>query len=969
MAEKTAPASTSSARTRRVQIAQALACVALVAALIGALGPADDVRTTYSWPPPTLPEGTPDRIWYTPLLLIRHRPEAIAVSLPCALPPALRGAERPATVLATARFPEQNGGLAVSRQGGRLVVKIGRDVLTRVVFRATPAANGACAYDLRLAGKRWTLEGGPDEAAISGELERLPVVSGLFSALELRQGTPPSIKLTTVPHATRPTAVQTLAWTLAAVCVAAALLLVALERRPRPWSLTASVVRAAAAHARPADAVVAFALLAWLLLSPVALDDGWVIARERMFATSEGFSYYYTDFGANLPNDYWLEWAQHWLAGSSLLVVRLPALLCLAAAWVLCRWILARALASSVGDGPLALWALTSGFLVGALAWGMTVRPEPVTAVLVTAVLACAFRFLEQPSAAPLAAIAVLMPFALSGHHAAVVALAPLVLASPALLRWARSNVSAAAAIVAASVALLAVLLFVGADLEQRRTEAVRVSPSGDSGHPWADEVSRYALLSDMPPLRRAAVALIALVLLAFVVRRDRERRPLLDLPATSLAVGLVLLIATPSKLPWHFGALLGIAAVAVAAETARFRDEASRSSHWQLKPIVAIGAAVLAIGWSWSAGRSWGVAELQTLDWTLGFEKSYSLAALAAVLPVVLLGGAALVSLARGHRERLGCLPWRVASWTAAVLAVPLIVFTAGVLGADALKTDSWTLARQNLGTLTGNVGCGIADDIVVAVPGTASPLETPAAATIGPAPAWVPLAPVEGLSRFALGPAGESSTASTPWFRLPDDGRVGLFVSGRPTSSDSLELEWGRLRDRRVQRLERGEIRSELAFEAGARLPWWFVADSELPSAPSGANVVRATLETGVAPGAAVAVTAPVTYTNEPLRRRLDRSASLSLVFTDLLLYFPCVQLPRLRDGIVEVPDHLVVTRNWPSPIADSFTSPFAGTLDLYRLERLPLADSPKPPSTIRVFRVDRRIPGALLAAAEAS
>ena len=135
----------------------------------------------------------------------------------------------------------------------------------------------------------------------------------------------------------------------------------------------------------------------------------------------------------------------------------------------------------------------------------------------------------------------------------------------------------------------------------------MRINPSGESGHPWAEEILRYALLTDMPPLRRAAVALIALALLAFVVRR-RERQPLLDLPSTSLAVGLVLLVATPSKLPWHFGALLGIAAVAVAAETARLREE-SRSGGSKLKALAAIGAAMLAIGWSWSAGRSWGVA------------------------------------------------------------------------------------------------------------------------------------------------------------------------------------------------------------------------------------------------------------------------------------------------------------------------------------------------------------------------
>jgi hypothetical protein len=967
MAEKTERGNGPPARARRLQLAQVLALVALVAALVGALGPADDLRTTYSWPPAALPEGTPASAWYTPLLLIRHRPEAIAATLPCSLPPALPNAARPTTVLATARHPESRGGLAITQAEDRLLVTIGRDLLTTADLSATPAADGACAFSLRLAGRRWTLDR-PGLPASGGELERMPVVSALFSALDLRQDTPPSIRVTTVPHATRPLLRQRIGWTLAVVCALTALALVAIARRPRPGLALRGAAHAVRAHVQPADAVVALVLIGWWVLSPVALDDGWVIARERMYESSGGFNYYYTDFGANLPNDFWLEWAQHWLAESSLLAVRVPALLCLAAVWVLCRWILTRVLTSSVGGSRVALWALASSFLIGALAWGMTVRPEPVTALFVTAVLACTVRFLERPSAAPLAVVAAVIPFALSGHHAAVVAFAPLLVAAPALLRWARGNVSEAAAIIASSLALLAVLLFVGADLDQRRAEAVRSSPAGETGHPWADEISRYALLSDMPPLRRASVALMALALLAFVVRRRVEGRRLLDLPAMSLAVGLVLLIATPSKLPWHFGALLGIAAIAAAAETARLREEARRSRGWHVKPVVAVGAALLAIAWSWSAGRSWGVAELRTLDWTLAFEKSYSLATLAAALPVVLLGGLGLVALARGRKDRLPQLPYAVAALTAALLALPLIAFTGGILAVDAAKS-SWTIARQNLGTVAGGEGCGLADDLVVALPSSARPLEaeTPGGSAPTAVPAWVPPAPVEGLPRFALGPVAEGSTASSPWFALPEEVRVGLFVSGRPTSSDRLEVEWGRFRDGGVLRLDRGKVSSNLASEAGAMLSWWFVAERELPLAPSGANAVRVTYESDATPGAAIAATAPVTYATEPLRDRLDRSAASSLVFTDLLTYFPCVQLPRLHDGIVDVPDQLVVTRAWPSPIADPFTSPFAGVLDLYRLERLPLADSESPPNTIAVFGLERRIPGALFAPAE--
>ena len=186
---------------RRVRLAQALALVALVAALVGAHGPADGVRTTYSWPPEELPSGTPSRLWYTPLLLIRRTPETVSARIPCSLPPPLPGAARPVTVLATARLPEQNRGLALTRSDGRLVVAIGDRVLSQIDLPTAAASDGECAYVLRIADRRWTLEGGPREVSLGGSLEETPFVNGLFSALDMRSGTPPSLAVRTAVHA------------------------------------------------------------------------------------------------------------------------------------------------------------------------------------------------------------------------------------------------------------------------------------------------------------------------------------------------------------------------------------------------------------------------------------------------------------------------------------------------------------------------------------------------------------------------------------------------------------------------------------------------------------------------------------------------------------------------------------------------------------------------------------------------
>src|SRR5262249_8525066 len=305
----------------------------------------------------------------------------------------------------------------------------------------------------------------------------------------------------------------------------------------------------------------------------------------------------------------------------SLLILRLPALVCLVVIWVLCRWIFGRA--AREGARSAALWALATMFIVGAFAWGMTLRPEPVVALLVGGVLACTVRFLERGTVAPLAIAAVLVALAVSAHPAGLVSLAPLIVAAPALYRWGRTHLSTVATIVVAAVALLGILALLGSDLEQLRTNTASLRAHGQETAGWRDELTRYSLLSRAlygPPLRREWVALAILAVLAYLLRRRRTRAdPLLDLAAPAVGVALVLLIATPSKVPWHFGNLIALAAVAAACETARLVEDARTARGWQVRPFVVIAAAVVAAAWSWSPRNIWSDLDLRTLQWTLG--------------------------------------------------------------------------------------------------------------------------------------------------------------------------------------------------------------------------------------------------------------------------------------------------------------------------------------------------------------
>ena len=211
---------------RRIRIAEWLAFAGLVAACVASIGPAEKVRTTYSWPPASLPSGTPDREWYTPLLLAAQIPETLSVDVPCQTSPALRDAGDPVTVLATSRSPGRAQRFAITRSGDQLTYTFGDAILARVpVDRAPSAAD--CVYRITFEDGRWSLTGGADDVELGGDVGYMPVVSGLVSELDLRAGPAPSAAVTTGVHATRTTTLQAIGWTAAALASVVALVLVA----------------------------------------------------------------------------------------------------------------------------------------------------------------------------------------------------------------------------------------------------------------------------------------------------------------------------------------------------------------------------------------------------------------------------------------------------------------------------------------------------------------------------------------------------------------------------------------------------------------------------------------------------------------------------------------------------------------------------------------------------------------------
>jgi Mycobacterial cell wall arabinan synthesis protein len=216
--------------------------------------------------------------------------------------------------------------------------------------------------------------------------------------------------------------------------------------------------------------------------------------------------------------------------------------------------------------------------------------------------------------------------------------------------------------------------------------------------------------------MRRGSVALMLLVALFFVIRRPRTRE-LLDVPARSLVLGLPLLVVTWSKLPQHFGVFIGLTAVAVGAEAVRFRREAERSRPLSIWAMLFLTALFVAGAWSWAVRSEWSAIDLGTLDWRFGFEtKLVPMGVIAALLPLLALFVLMLVNLIRRGRPRLDAALWRVASWAAPLLMVPIIATTLVVFTVDTVRSSPWTIRRQNLETLVGRQGCGLADHVHVA-------------------------------------------------------------------------------------------------------------------------------------------------------------------------------------------------------------------------------------------------------------
>lgn len=985
-----------------------LGVLAVLSALIAALGPAHEQRSHYEWPPDRLPTASPTVAWVSPLMLMRKEAETLRVRLSCSLPPPLpaTGRQPSTTVVSTARDPIAARGLAVVQTSRGLVVRVGSSLVTAIPWPPRQATSPACERILTVAANAWSLSSEDGSQLAEGVVPEPPLVTGLFSNLDLRQGGL-SVRVTTEVHGTSPSTRQRAAAALAIVLAVAALAL-ALGLRatsPRRGRRIFPHGKRSLQALRPVDGIVVGVLFLWWVVGPAFYDDGWVRARQLNYAVSGSFSNYYDTWGVGLPLSYWLEWLQHWLflASGGAAVPRLLPLGCGLVMWTACRWCVSRA------TGPLArfsapIWTLAAVFLVGFVAWGMTLRPEPVVALLAVGVLAAMLRFVREPSLGPLAVTAFLGVLAVTAHPSGIVALAPFLASVPEIAGWVRRAgtvlVAKLATVVLSAGSSFILLFFLDSDVAHRRSDygLFRAVPAHQSG--WRDELSRYTSLSDEgwgTPARRASVALLLLAVLAYAARGERSRRPQLDIPAASLAISLLLLVLTPSKWPWHFGTLVALGAVALAAEVSRLSLESANRPRWSLRPFVIILAVLGANGWAWDVRTNWVIFDLTALSWrpdageVLSAARGFYLGSfsqwVAVVCAVLLVVGA--WELRRRGRARLPAVPWIVAIWTVTIVSFPLLFATVGTFVRDAMASD-WTLGTQNVESLQGKQTCGLGDQIVIPVPGSlvSLPPVPDASAPTPPTPTsredGVPDLAFSRLGVFPSGSAPPLQNLSiwgsrlpddsargrfvSPWFSLPEGGtsRVGLFVAGSLGEGNVLALEWGRRTGAGIRSVQLLEIAgSNAAGEIGPHASGWsFLAAGSLPPRPEEADALRvAAVDGSSKPGGWIGFSAPVRYVVHSLTSAIQVPEAKALISPTLALYFPCWTPPRLQSGVAEMPTLIILPESsglWP---LNDPTSPFSSVLDLRQLYALPVTDSSPPPRGITLYRVSSALPGEVV------
>lgn len=598
---------------------------------------------------------------------------------------------------------------------GAVDVSVGRRRIGRLSW---PPAGSSCPVRLSVADGELTIAGRTFRLS-SPHPDGMPSVSALVSQIDLSAERNLRVRVETRTYETTPSTRQLLAIGTSVIFMVLALLVaMPVTRRRGPLHGIVSTQRLLRSVSAPDVVVVAF-LVAWTIVGPATIDDGWVWMRQRIYSDLGTFSHYAEAYGAFPPLYYWLEWLQHWVTATAddIVIHRLPILGVLVAGWIVARWSCRKALGENTS--PVVLWVLASTFVLMCAAWGMTLRPEPFECLLVGVSVACALWFVAAPGLVPLAVATLAVALAVTAHPQGVTALAPIVASAPAIVRWLRAergNLVRASSVATSGLALVLVLVFLDSDLETWTANWRLNNAYYKTESPWWFEPARYRDLVRYEwwatPLRVASVGGLLLIVAAYLANRRRVAGSALSsLPPASLALALVLLTADPTKSPYHFGSLGILASVAAATVCARSLEAPSRVRA-VTGPILLLLLITLVCTASLRANGYSNALDITTRTW---LQPTIFGVDVFSPYPWLLAGTLACASiLILQRRNRRSGAPRHITAWSVPVVAFGIVALTAAVLTADALEAE-WALPRQNLSALAGRDDCGLAESVQI--------------------------------------------------------------------------------------------------------------------------------------------------------------------------------------------------------------------------------------------------------------
>lgn len=875
-------------RGKGIALAWVLAALSVTFAALWATTPVATTAESYTWEPLS---GL-DRA--TPLVLAARTPEHLLVTVPCdaAMKDLQLGLTR--RVFSTTGGTTPGDSLALVVQPGIAWAEFQGRQVPGSAINVGPGCTLSMDYSRGGPGGSLKLSAGfgasasePMSDAVEGRnvVRRLPVVTGLSADPAVL----PGLKAEVVTDSTgvHPPGWR---WLLGLALVGTALgSLVLVVRR------FASIPVSAEADTDPgprwalSDTLVAVAALCGLVLLPPEFDDGWVLTTVRGFADLGVFSNYYTVQAVPQPQGYWWTWlSQLWLdpTGIPAFLYRLPyVLMAFAAWWAARRWVIDVAV-----RGPGRTWARFGGAIVAILGFAgllVTIRPEPLEALLLAAVLCCAVRFRTRPALWPLLGMwtAAILGFAAHQTGWAVVGAAAATI--PSAWAWARTlpRTERALLLAAASAgaSLLAWLLLLGTNAAQWMESAREFTATGTGYDAPMNEVARLANLLDgfgSVPARWMAYAIALLGALAFVTRSAAQRTPAATAAGWSSVAALVGLVLTASKFTVHWGAITPAAVVLAALASADLKTHPAARAR-------AITAAVALVVVGAAASKpvrlmTPGLQEVPGVGATAGLPVS------SWAFWIGLLVVAAIAARWARRRGRAGA-PLLAAS--VATLATAAVVWVAmapmALAGAD---SASWM--GQQVAAVTGKP-CGLGGDAGVRIPVRLRPLTfartspDSVEAKLGrtgvngeptPLPDLTVVQPLQG--------AGQSATA---WFDvtgdLGPDHLVAVWLQGKLGRIDAtVEFE--------------DAAGNALAPHRVARLSEQGRWHSVQVSPPAGAALLRVVWNSD---GGPLAVTDPAVIAESV---SLADAASGQVVWNNpgTHLQAPCPAMPSIATGVIE-------------------------------------------------------------------